>query len=346
MTSGFNPVFTVTNAIAAALARIERARRFLEAATLSDDWIRRMGGRALILEAHQPHIEGTSLTLDQAERLLGGDSVAGADPDDVRELLNYRRAFDFVSSHLGRGGPVTEGLIREIHGHLVEGVRGGAAGAGRVPPGAEPHVNSATGRSCLHPAARGRAGPVADLVAWLNDARVHPVIVSGAPSSNSSTSTRSWMETDARRASSRRSASIGGLRFQAALHDQRVLRPRPCSLLPGDPGVRERGMDLTGWLEFFTEGLATQLDEVKARGKRAIRRDLLAREHRLTERQGRTLAHILEVGVAATTQDLERLHPGVSRRSLQRDLKVMMEKGLLVSEGATNRREYRAKPAP
>jgi Fic family protein len=24
--------------------------------------------------------------------------------------------------------------------------------------------------------------------------------------------------------------------------------------------VRERGMDLTGWLEFFTEGLATQLD--------------------------------------------------------------------------------------
>jgi len=25
--------------------------------------------------------------------------------------------------------------------------------------------------------------------------------------------------------------------------------------------VRERGMDLTGWLELFTEGLATQLDD-------------------------------------------------------------------------------------
>ena len=31
--------------------------------------------------------------------------------------------------------------------------------------------------------------------------------------------------------------------------------------------VREQGMDLTGWLEFFVGGLATQLGEVKARGR-------------------------------------------------------------------------------
>jgi Fic family protein len=45
----------------------------------------------------------------------------------VRELLNYRRAFEFVSKYLEDGGPITEGLVREIHKHLVEGVRGGAA---------------------------------------------------------------------------------------------------------------------------------------------------------------------------------------------------------------------------
>ena len=32
--------------------------------------------------------------------------------------------------------------------------------------------------------------------------------------------------------------------------------------------VREQGMDLTGWLEFFVGGLATQLGEVKASGRR------------------------------------------------------------------------------
>ena len=48
----FAPRFTVTHPITAALTRIERARGFLDAAKLSEDWIRRMGERALVLEAH------------------------------------------------------------------------------------------------------------------------------------------------------------------------------------------------------------------------------------------------------------------------------------------------------
>ncbi len=123
--SGFQPKFTITNAITAALTHIERARGFLEAATLSEDWIRRMGERALVLEAHHTtHIEGTRLTLEQSERLWAGEDVPEADPDDARELLNYRRAFDFVSEYLDSGAPVTEGTIRKIHKHLVEAVRG------------------------------------------------------------------------------------------------------------------------------------------------------------------------------------------------------------------------------
>ena len=69
-----NPIFTITNRITAWLTRIERARGFLEAATLSEAWVREMGRRALILEAHHTtHIEGTRLTLEQAERLLEGN---------------------------------------------------------------------------------------------------------------------------------------------------------------------------------------------------------------------------------------------------------------------------------
>lgn len=68
--AGFGPRFTISNAIAAGLTTIERARGFLEAATLSEAWVQRMGQRALLLEAHHTtHIEGTHLTLEQAERL-------------------------------------------------------------------------------------------------------------------------------------------------------------------------------------------------------------------------------------------------------------------------------------
>ena len=104
----FIPRFSITNAIAAALTEIERARGFLDAASLSDEWIDSMRSRAFLLEAHHTtHIEGTRLTIEEAADLLAGDDVPGADPDDTRELLNYRDAFKFVSTYLNDGGPIT-----------------------------------------------------------------------------------------------------------------------------------------------------------------------------------------------------------------------------------------------
>lgn len=65
MTQGFRPKFVITNKITSGFTMIERARGFLEAAELSEEWIRSMGDRALVLEAHHTtHIEGTQLTLD------------------------------------------------------------------------------------------------------------------------------------------------------------------------------------------------------------------------------------------------------------------------------------------
>ena len=111
----FKPEFTITNQINNSLVIIERVRGFLEAAILSDDWIRGMQNRALLLEAHHTtHIEGTTLTLEQSEQLLAGKHLENIDPNDEKELLNYRDAFDFISGYLKENRPITEGLIREI----------------------------------------------------------------------------------------------------------------------------------------------------------------------------------------------------------------------------------------
>ena len=150
--SRFNPKFMITNRMTSAITRIERARGFLEAAHLSPEWIREMGDRALILEAHHTtHIEGTRLTLDQAERLWKGDAVPEVDPEDARELLNYRIAFEFVSECLDSGDPITEGMIREIHRKLVEGVRGGSAAPGEYRKIQNYVVNSLTGEVLYTP---------------------------------------------------------------------------------------------------------------------------------------------------------------------------------------------------
>jgi Fic family protein len=91
-----------------------------------------MQARALILEAHHTtHIEGTHLSLDQAEKLLSGKKLSRVDAEDVRELLNYKKYFDFVSDYLTSQKPITEGLIREIHKKLVDKVRGNNAQPGQ-----------------------------------------------------------------------------------------------------------------------------------------------------------------------------------------------------------------------
>jgi len=128
----FEPKFSISIPIATALTAIERTRGFLEAATLSSTWISRMQVRALILEAHHTtHIEGTHLSLDQSERLISGEKMSDVDSEDVKELLNYKKAFDFVTDYVFSQGTISEGLIREIHRRLVDDVRGNAAQPGQ-----------------------------------------------------------------------------------------------------------------------------------------------------------------------------------------------------------------------
>jgi Fic family protein len=97
--------------------------------------------------------------------------------------------------------------------------------------------------------------------------------------------------------------------------------------------VRNQGMDLTGWLEYFVEGLATQLEEVKARGTAAIRADVIARSHGLNARQSAVLVELFAAGPLAVG-NLEALFSTVNRRTLQRDLKELLGKGLLREIGS------------
>jgi Fic family protein len=338
------PNFQITHKMTAGLTRIERARGFLDAAKLSEDWLATMRSRALLLEAHHTtHIEGTHLTLEQSERLLAGQAVPEVDPDDARELLNYRQAFEFVSGYLGDGGPVTEGLIREIHRRLVAGVRGEAGAPGEYRRVQNYVVNSATRQVIYTPPPPGDVPPqMAELVGWLNaPEETHPVLVAGIAQFQL-VHIHPFVDGNGR--TSRLLSTLclyrAGYDFKRLFSISEYYDRDRATFYAAIQGVRERGMDLSGWLDFFVEGLATQMDEVKERGQRIIKADVLARKHGLNERQSAVLRFLFEHG-KMTIQDFEALYSKTNRRTLQRDLKGLADKGLVTARGATNRLEYK-----
>jgi len=340
---GLRPKFTITNAITAALTRIERARGFLEAATLSEDWVAAMGAWALVLEAHHTtHIEGTHLTLDQAERLMAGEAVPEADPDDARELLNYRRAFEFVSEYLDSGAAITEGLVREIHKRLVEGVRGGSAAPGQYRKVQNSVVNSATGQTVYTPPpAQDVPALMAEMVAWLNaPGQAHPVLVSGVAQFQL-VHIHPFLDGNGR--TSRLLSTLclyrAGYDFKRLFTISEYYDRDRAAFYAAIQGVRDSGMNLTGWLEYFVEGLATQLSEVSERGKKVMKADLIAQQHGLNQRQTKALRFLLDHS-EMHIRDIEALCPGVNRRTLQRDLQQMEDRGLVGRKGAARQSLY------
>ena len=338
-----NPRFTITNAMTQGLARIERARGFLEAAQLSESWVRQMSERAFLLEAHHTtHIEGTRLTLDQSELLLAGQPAPGADPDDVRELLNYRDAFNLVSDYLELGAPITEGLIREIHKYLVHGVRGDRARPGEYRLAQNYVVNSLTHKIIYTPPPPGDVPDLMrDLVSWLNEpGDVHPVLVSGVAQFQL-VHIHPFLD-----GNGRTSRLLSTLCLYRAGYDFKRLftiseyYDRDRNLFyTALQSVREANLDLTGWLEYFVAGLETQLEEVKERGKQAIRVDVLVKDHALNHRQAAAMHLIFQQG-ELTIQDMQDRFPTLNRRTLQRDLAGLVGKGVVVAEGATNQLRY------
>jgi Fic family protein len=338
MSSSFAPRFTISNAITAGLTAIERARGFLEAATLSEEWIRRMSQRALLLEAHHTtHIEGTHLTIEQAERLWSGEMVKEARPDDARELLNYREAFNLVSEYLHGGEPVTEGLIREIHKRLVEGVRGGSATPGAYRVIQNYVANSSTGEIVYTPPSPIEVPSLMqELVGWLREETgIHPVLVAGIAQFQL-VHIHPFVDGNGR--TSRLLSTLclyrSGYDFKRLFTISEFYDRDRSKFYRALQSVREQGMDLTSWLEFFIQGLATQLAEVKERGEIAIRSDVIGQTHNLNVRQAAALDQLFASG-RLTLSDLEIRFPETNRRTLQRDLKAMLSKGLLREVGAS-----------
>ncbi len=345
----FSPLFSISIETASALTTIERARGFLEAAALSQDWVSKMQKRAFALEAHHTtHIEGTHLNLEQSQKLIAGESVDGVDAEDVKELLNYRTAFDFVAEYVLSQGAITESFIREIHKRLVNGVRGNSARPGQYRTAQNYIANSITKEIIYTPPPHFEV-PVlmAELIEWLQNvyttpSAIPPVLVAGIAQFQL-VHIHPFMDGNGR--TSRLLSTLclyrSGYDFKKLFTISEYYDRDRQDYYNALQSVRNNAMDMTKWLEYFTKALATQMHEIQRKGIQAINLDGIVATYQLSSRQKYALEQLIEKGGFLTIHEYESLCPGIHRRTLQRDLLDMVEKGIIIQEGTKKTTRYR-----
>ncbi len=176
---------------------------------------------------------------------------------------------------------------------------------------------------------------MAELVAWLNqEEEVHPVLRSGIAQFQL-VHIHPFLDGNGR--TSRLLSTLclyrAGYDFKRLFTISEYYDRDRAAFYRAIQSVREADMDMTEWLEYFVDGLSAQLHEVKKRGEQAIRRDVIVQQYVLNERQGKALDLLLQQG-KLTIQDFEAVCPDINRRSLQRDLKNMIDKRIFVEVGA------------
>jgi len=341
----FHPRFTITNVIASALASIERTRGFLEAAHLSEEWVAKMQARALILEAHHTtHIEGTHLSLDQSEKLFAGDeAVPGVDAEDVKELFNYKKAFDFVADYVASRGPLTEGLIREIHKRLVENVRGNSALPGQYRTIQNYVANSKTKQIIYTPPPAYEVPMLmSELVDWLNNERTIPPVLLAGIAQFQLVHIHPFLDGNGRTARLLSTLCLYrfGYDFKKLFTISEYYDRNRQEYYHAIQSVRNHSMDMTLWLEYFAKALETQMHEIQVKGSHAIKLDILVLKYKLSDRQKLLLETFFEKKEGFTIQQYEQLCPHAHRRSLQRDVSSLLEMQLLSQKGSKKSARY------
>src|SRR4030043_2284280 len=273
----FNPKFTITPKINKSLVEIERVRGFFDAVKLKDDWIADMQRKALILESHHStHIEGTALSLEQAQSILEGKKLKGVNRDDEKELLNYKKAMDFISKYLGKDDPITEGLIRELHKVTVKGVRGDKADPGNYRKIQNYVINSLTREIIYTPPAPIEVPHlIREFVDWINKAgdlssvliagivqfqfvHIHPFI-DGNGGTERLLSTLILYKT--------------GYDFKRLFTISEYYDKDRPAYYQAIQTVCKNNMDMTTWLEYFVDGLRSQMTEIQTKGEQLIKQD-------------------------------------------------------------------------
>lgn len=332
---GYEPRFAITPGLLGCVEEIARLRQRIQDATVQLAWIPALQKDSRTRNAHaSTAIEGNPLTLAEVRAIADGEDAPAATPRTAREVVNYLAGLRYIERHR-TAGPLTHDDIFELQRILAEGVMDqGEAGRYR-------HIGVRVG-AYTPPHPDDVSGLMSELLAWWNgpSADLSPVI-SSAIVHYRFEAIHPFADGNGRTG---RALSLWEL-YRRGFDTHHIFsvdefywddRPAYYAALAG---VRAKGEDLTGWLEYSAGGLRHTLEQVWNRIQLVAPRD--AQPIILRPKQERLLQLLTVHASMAPSEIWSAL--GLSRQGAMDAINPLLRAGLVEKVGTKKTGRYRLK---
>lgn len=348
----YQPKFVISNKILKNIGAIEASKEVIESAPLVPTFQKQFQTDAVIKTIHHgTHIEGNDLTYLQTKKILEGQEVYGR-PRDIQEIINYRNVITLLDELAFKRGGYEPNMLKEIHKLTVEKIvspeKVGVFRTSQVVI-----KDEVTGEVVFSPPPFVEVPYLLDdFFAWLNcsDAlEIHPILKAGI-THYILVAIHPFVEGNGR--VSRAFATLilirDGYDIKKFFSLEEHFDSDPASYYEAFSNVDKQSKnigarDLTAWLEYFTQAVASELSQIKEKVKRlSIDTRLkvkMGEQVSLSERQVRLFEYISDQG-SAGMPDLKKVLPMVSDDTILRDVKDLLEKGIIKKTGSTKASRY------
>lgn len=348
----YAPKYAISNKILKSIGLIEASKEIIESAPLVPSFEKRFQSDALVRTIHHgTHIEGNDLTLYQTKKILEGEEVY-ARARDIQEIINYRNVMGLLDDLAVKRGGYDPNMILDIHKMTVDRIvvpeKTGVYRTTEVIIREE-----GTGRVVFSPPPHNEVPfLLEDFFSWLNEPEaieIHPILRAGI-AHYILVAIHPFVEGNGRtiRAFStlilmREGYDIKRF-FSLEEHFDEDLAGYYDAFMRVDrqsANIGER--DLTPWLEYFTEVVAVELEKVKEKVKKLSVDSRLkvkfGQQVALSERQMRLVEYISDQGSGGMSE-LKKVLSMVSEDTILRELRDMLEKGIIKKTGSTKASKY------
>jgi len=326
----FEPRFSYTHGMVRNLTEISEARTVVLSARLVPRWEVSLRREALLRTAHHSTaIEGNPLSLEDVTALAQGRKVM-ATRKAKQEVLNYLSALDEVPA-LSRREPFTSDDLLSLHRTISHGTLDDPRDEGAFRRRQVVVANRTTGEMVFTPPPTAMVPDlVVGLLDWLGSERadeLDPVILAGVTHYQ-----LVWIHpfADGNGRTARALATLVlykrgfDVKRFFALDDYYDQDRR--GYYAALRAVDQTTLDLTGWLEYFTTGVAVSISGVKDRVI-GISRDVKALSQKgqipLSERQMRIVERMVDSG-AITNREVREMFD-ISNRAALDELEGLVE---------------------